>query len=214
MGWLKKKFKQVWKSKIGRAIVIAAVVIYAPQLIAKVGGKLAAAKAGTAGAAGGGTAAGTGIGSTAGAKITGQQLMSAATAAGKTTPIVGSTTPIVGSTTGAKITGQQFMDAAKAAGKTTPIKPPPGIVERLMGRAGDAGRWIGGNPELSIIGLNAAAGMMSPDEIDLMENEREYQEEERLRREENLNVAGITMNVPRYQRPIRGTGIVGQRMGG
>ena len=190
MGWLKKKFKQVWKSKIGRAIVIAAVVIYAPQLIAKVGGKLAAAKAGTAGAAGGGTAAGTGIGSTAGAKITGQQLMSAATAAGKTTPIVGSTTaPVL------------------AAPKT-------GIVQRLMSGASATGNFVKANPELSIIGLNAAAGMMSPDEIDLMENEREYQEEERLRREENLNVAGITMNVPRYQRPIRGTGIVGQRMGG
>lgn len=69
------------------------------------------------------------------------------------------------------------------------------IVGRLLGGAQKAAGWAADNPIPAAMGLNAAAKAFSPDALDLQNEVYKREDDERKRREKNMNVAGIDLGV-------------------
>jgi len=61
--------------------------------------------------------------------------------------------------------------------------------------AGKAGKWIEANPWQAAMGLNAAASMMSPDKIDLLEEEERLRKERLKEQQRNLLVGDVDLGV-------------------
>lgn len=223
---VKKVFKEITSSKIGKAILIAGAVYlggaafgmwnspFASVNGAFVGGGNAASVAATGEAAG--TAA-VAEGPSAAAKLGSMVGKDAATMGVPSSALPGSGTVATGSRLGlpqsANATSQAKLNSlAQVAGKpaastgTTSAAASEGIVKSLIGKTGRAAKSIGTfvneNPTASIIALNTAAGMASPDEIDMMNLQRDELEAERERREKNLDVAGINLNFTNTGQPL------------
>ena len=105
------------------------------------------------------------------------------------------------------------MALAPSAAKST------GIINAMKTGVGKTVKWVGDNPVPSIIGLNAVAGMTSPDQVDLIKLQQDEEEKQRERRERNLEVAGIDLGIRSSRAPLtdvsgrpvyRGKGLIGR----
>jgi hypothetical protein len=205
---VKKAFKEVTKSKIGKALLIAATIYVGGGMLgawntpfssingilAKGGGQ-AAAKAGESTAQS--FLAGSGTEAAAVAAPTGftPSVTTAATSTGTGSINLGAMGAQAG--TNAAVTGGQ--EVAKQ-----------GMLKSAMAKtgeiAGNTAGWMAKNPVPSFMAMNAITAAMSPDEVDLMREQSKILEEreagERERRERNLSIAGIDIGVKPSGKPL------------
>lgn len=238
---VKKVFKEITSSKIGKALLIAGAIYLGGAAFgmwntpfSSVNGAFVGGGGNAASVAATGEAAGTAAvaeGPSAAAKLGSMVGKESATLSGATTKAA------LPSATGAatKLPAEYNVvsDQAKLNSLAQSVGKPvqaggttakQGIVKSMMGKTGRAAKSIGSfikdNQTASIIALNTAAGMASPDEIDLMNLQREYEYRERERREKNLDVAGIDLGFSNTKqpltyadgRPVYANGIVQSRM--
>ncbi len=215
-----KVFKKVWDSKIGRVVLIAAAIfvggaylgMWQPGLFgggglgtaASAGGQTAALAAGTQPVAAGAAAAeATGaaakIGAVAGAAPDYSAITAAAQQAGGGAAAVAPGTAAATEAAGTAVASTAPDYAALTAGLSD-TKTAVGIVERIKGLASGVSKFIGKNPELSLMGAAAAAGALSPDPA---EQERKFQNRLRQRRERNLDTSNISLSgLPSSNQPL------------
>lgn len=245
---VKKVFKKITDSKIGKALLIAATIYFGGAALgawnspfASVNGAWTqAGSMASRGLSAKGTAA---VASSApvvesapafvagGGDVAGATVANAATggaAAGNTAAAANTATnaakanSLINQATGNGIPGWQGGGATggSAAASNEVSK---GIVNRLLNgaqtRLQNTKTWAKDNPILAATGLNAVAGAMSPDELDIIEQRRKWDEDDRKRRERNLDVTGIDLRIqPRFTpsslapKKIQNNGIIAGNM--
>lgn len=228
---VKKVFKEITSSKIGRGLLIAATVAVggaalgfwsipkAIPLASKINGAFVsgaktagatAAKAGSTNAIGAGTVnAGTALGKTAASTGPGFSVGNMASTASM--PAATNTAGFTLGGTAAK-TAPSMMSATApslasgmsgiAGGGAASAGASTGLLGKIGAGVKSAGNFVQENPVISMMGLNAAAAMAAPDELDMLREQQRLLDEDRERREKNLNVAGIDLGISASRKPL------------
>lgn len=82
---------------------------------------------------------------------------------------------------------------------------PKGIISKIMSGAQPAFDFMKTNPLPTAMMLSAAGSAASPDEIDIIREQQNQQDKDRERREKNLDIAGIDINMRASGRPLKDT---------
>lgn len=226
---LKKGFKKIVSSKLGKAVLIAVAIYFG-------GAALGAWNSAVPAVNGAWTAAGSQAAQTA---AVGGATSSAATAAGGSALAPGAgvlasgngglalAAPTAGQTIASSVipealggaTSTAAATAAPAVASAAPLMAPggvgsaaegvqrPGILERLVGGAktvlGKTAGYADAHPYATAMMVNAAASALSPDEMDLQERAYDREDEIRQRQIANLNVGSIKTNIQPSKTTLR-----------
>jgi len=227
---VKKVFKEVTRSKVGRAMLVAGAIYLGGAALGAWNSpfqSLNGVLAGGAGGGGSGTAASLIEGGTTAAAPTGFTPATAATTmpgAGGTintaaigapsaaAPAAAAPGGFTASTAGSTMQGAGGTINLSSLGSTAAAAPAPtasaspGMIQSIMTGAKKTGEWAQRNPIPAVMGLNAIASATSPDEIDMLREEdrliQRREDEERERRNRNLDIAGIDLGVRPSGRPL------------
>ena len=221
---VKKVFKKIVSSKIGQLVLVAAAIYFTGPAGAGWWGTAAETSAATAlGGAAGADAVAVGAGEAlapiavdyAGHAAAAPTLSSMA-AQGAAPAVTAAAQPL-----GAGVAEAAVADAvapavvetatpafvAQSAGQEAATG---GILDRLLTGAGQklssVAGWVDKNPYPAALGMVAAAGALSPDEQDLMEEEWKREDRERRRRSLNMDVGDVSMGIRPAQRENSRTG--------
>lgn len=142
-----------------------------------------------------GTGAGGGVSAVeTGSAISGGQTVAGATDAQKAASIVsppgGSYPPVPDATS--------FANTGTMTGVGAP-KPKPSLLKRMMEGTGS---FMREHPYVTMVGMQSAAAMASPDEVDTLKYAYDRDDEERERREKNWDVSGINLGFRPSGRPL------------
>lgn len=226
---VKKVFKKVIESKIGKALLIGATIYLGGAALgmwnaagpfagingALVGGKstAAATAAQSSSAAAQVASAGTTAQLAPGAGVLapgagGGATMAAAPSAGQA--LISSAVPQVAGGTAAN-TAFGATTAAATGGTAAGVMAPgglgaasegaaaKGILNRLLAGSAEkltkAAGFAEAHPYATAMALNATSAMFSPDQVDVMQMQQDREDEERLRKEKNLDVSSIRLGI-------------------
>lgn len=211
---VKKVFKKVTSSKLGKALLIGATIYLGGAALGMWQSPFQSINGVLAG--GGGTSSSASIAATG----TTPQL---APGAGVLAPGAGGG-EVVASTVGQNIAqnaiptvaggsgptmGGASVAAAPGAGVVAPTVDASrrGILNRLLTGAKEnltkAGGWVQEHPYASALMVNAAAGALSPDELDLQEAKWKRQDEEYARMNRNQDVSNIDLGISKPTSNLR-----------
>jgi len=79
---------------------------------------------------------------------------------------------------------------------------PKGIISKIMSGAQPAMDFMVKNPLPTAMMLGAAGSAAAPDEIDMIREQKKQEDKERVRREKNLDIAGIDINMRASKAPL------------
>ena len=206
---IKKTFRKAWDNKYVRAAIIGAVVFFGGAALGMWNSPFASVNGAFVGGAGTSTS-GTILagGDVAGSMVAGAET---ATSAAKLGSLVGAESATLGAagtaattTVPTLATGEALATMAKnpayfqtgktaaqlQATRTAGTVASKGLIGTIGNGAKAVGSFMKEYPLPSAMMVNAAAGLTSPDEIDIL---RERDELDRKRRERNLDVSGIDL---------------------
>lgn len=206
---VKKVFKEVTDSKIGKALLVGAAVFLGgaalgfwnvPQWVpfsSNINGAFTsnAASVATTGEATATSSLASGVGPTTGPGFSAGGMTSTAT--------LPSATPASGFTLAGQ-TATTMPTVSAGGGGSFAVNS--GASKGLIGKIGDGakavGNFINENPVVSMMGMNAMASMAAPDEIDMLNEQKKLLDDDRDRREANLDVRGINFNFSPQRQPL------------
>jgi len=112
-----------------------------------------------------------------------------------------STSPVAAATDAQKLGSMVGRPEAKFGAQESS----KGIISRIMSGTEAAFDFMKANPKPTAMMLSAAGSAASPDEIDVIREQRHQQDRDRERREKNLDIAGININMRATDAPLTDT---------
>ena len=219
---VKKVFKKAWDNKYVRgALIVGAVWLGGAALGAwsspfqGVNGALAKGAASNASSvAATGEAAKTASLAQGATLNTGEALAALSKGAGATAPVPGVNLGATAAQKTLAAAGPGATPATTATGSAVaPVVQSAGAGKGLIGKtAGKIANFVKDNKTLSVIGINALAGAAGNDEMDILEKQYALRDQERQRREGNLDVSEINLGLPEAHKPL--TDLQGQSLYG